>query len=116
MKTRPANNRPLLATMTKEPFQPIRLYYSVPGRSGLEQPRTDIDVASLEEFHLAAFDDLFAGARDDDYLLAGHRYWACIYLCPYADCDCHKVRVAFFADNAKPGSGDTVGSRAPRRP
>lgn len=32
MKTTPVNQRPLLATMTKEPFQPVRLYYSVPGR------------------------------------------------------------------------------------
>ncbi|MEO7734505.1 MAG: SEC-C metal-binding domain-containing protein [Kofleriaceae bacterium] len=75
-----------------------------------EQPRTDIDVASLEEFHLAGFDDLFAGVRPDDYLLAAKRYWTCIYLCPYADCDCHKVRVAFFPEDAKPESGDTVGS------
>jgi hypothetical protein len=75
-----------------------------------ERPRADIDVASLEEYHLAPFDDLFAGTRADDYLLAGKRYWTCIYLCPYADCDCHKVRVAFFPDDAAPGSGDTAGS------
>lgn len=31
--TRPPENRCLLATMTKEPFQPVRLYYSIPGRS-----------------------------------------------------------------------------------
>ena len=30
MKTRPAKKRHLLVTMTKEPFQPARLYYSVP--------------------------------------------------------------------------------------
>lgn len=30
MKTRPAKERHLLVTMTKEPFQPARLYYSVP--------------------------------------------------------------------------------------
>jgi hypothetical protein len=50
-----------------------------------ERPRTDIDIT-------------------------GKRYWTCIYLCPYPDCDCHKVRVAFFPDDAAPGSGDTVGS------
>jgi len=75
-----------------------------------ERPRTDIDVASIEEFHLAAFGDLFAGTRADEYLLAGKRYWTCIYLCLYADCACHEVRVAFFDDDATPGSGDTVGS------
>jgi hypothetical protein len=42
--------------------------------------------------------------------LAGDRYWTGIYLCPYTDCDCHQLRVAFFDDKAKPGSGDTVGS------
>jgi hypothetical protein len=30
MQTRPVNKRPLLVTMTTEPFQPVRLYYSVP--------------------------------------------------------------------------------------
>ena len=74
-----------------------------------ERPRPDIDVAGLKEFHLAAFSELFEGTRSDDYLLA-NRYWTCIYLCPYTDCDCHKLRVAFFDDKAKPGSGDTVGS------
>lgn len=31
--TRSPEKRCLLATMTKEPFQPVRLYYSIPGRS-----------------------------------------------------------------------------------
>jgi len=75
----------------------------------LEQPRTNIDVEGLE-FHLTAFEELFEGSRSDDYLLAGNRYWTCIFLCRYTDCDCHKLRVAFFDDKAKPGSGDTVGS------
>jgi hypothetical protein len=75
-----------------------------------EQPRTNIDVEGGEEFHLTAFDELFEGTRSDDYLLAGNRYWTCIYLCPYTDCDCHKLRVAFFDDKAEPESGDTVGS------
>ena len=30
---KPSENRCLLATMTKEPFQPVRLYYSIPDRS-----------------------------------------------------------------------------------
>jgi len=73
-----------------------------------ERRRTDIDLDVVEEVHLAAFDELFEGIRDDEYLLGGRRYWTCIYLCPYADCDCHHVRVAFFDDEAE--SGDTVGS------
>jgi hypothetical protein len=75
-----------------------------------EQPRADIDIAAVEEIHLTAFEELFEGTRSDDYVLADNRYWTCIFLCPYADCDCHKLRVAFFDHNAKPGSGDTVGS------
>jgi hypothetical protein len=31
-----------------------------------EQARTDIDVVGLQEFHLAAFDELFEGTRSDD--------------------------------------------------
>jgi hypothetical protein len=30
---KPFTNRRLLATMTREPFQPVRLYYAIPGRS-----------------------------------------------------------------------------------
>lgn len=75
-----------------------------------EQPKTDIDLDAVEEIHLAAFDDLFEGVRSDEYLLGGSRYWTCIFLCPYADCDCHQLRVAFFDAKADPGSGDTVGS------
>ena len=75
-----------------------------------ERPRRDIDLDVVEEAHLAAFDELFEGARADEYLLGGSRYWTCIYLCPYADCDCHQLRVAFFDDQAEPESGDTVGS------
>jgi hypothetical protein len=30
--TKPQSQRPLLATMTKEPFQPVRLYYRIPSR------------------------------------------------------------------------------------
>ena len=33
MQTRPAKQRYLLATMTNEPFQPVRLYYAVPDPS-----------------------------------------------------------------------------------
>lgn len=73
-----------------------------------ERRRRDIDLDAVQEAHLAAFDELFEGVRDDEYLLAGRRYWTCIYLCPYADCDCHQVRVAFFDDEEE--SGDTVGS------
>jgi hypothetical protein len=73
-------------------------------------PKTDIDIEGREQDRLVAFDALFEGTRPDDYLLAGNRYWTGIYLCPYTDCDCHNLRVAFFDDKAKPGSGDTVGS------
>jgi len=33
MNTRPARERHLVVTMTNEPFQPARLYYSVPDRA-----------------------------------------------------------------------------------
>ena len=68
----------------------------------------DIDLDAVEEYHLAAFDDLVVGARSDDYLLAGRRYWAGLFLCPYADCDCHKVRIVFF-DEAEE-TGDDAGT------
>jgi hypothetical protein len=96
--------------MDEELLEVLHRYRARAKGDAPERPRTDIDVASLEEVHLAAFDDLFEGTRADDYVLAGKRYWTCVYLCPYADCDCHKVRVAFFADDATPGSGDTIGS------
>jgi len=96
--------------MDEELLEVLHRYRARANGHAPEQPRTDIDVVGLEEFHLAAFDDLFEDTRSDDYLLAGNRYWTCIYLCPYTDCDCHKLRVAFFDDKAKPGSGDTVGS------
>jgi hypothetical protein len=75
-----------------------------------EQPRTDIELDAVEEFHLTAFEELFEGTRSDAYLLGARRYSTCMYLCPYADCDCHQMRVAFFDDEAEPESGDTVGS------
>ena len=62
----------------------------------------------MEEIHLTAFDELFEGTRSDEYVLADHRYWTCIYLCPDPGCDCHEARVAFFDDEME--SGDTVGS------
>ena len=62
----------------------------------------------MEEYHLAAVDELLDGTRSDDYLLANRRYWACIYLCPTPGCDCHEARVVFFDDDAE--SGDAVGS------
>ena len=33
MQTRPAKERHLLATMTNEPFQPVRVYYAIPDPS-----------------------------------------------------------------------------------
>jgi hypothetical protein len=33
MPSAPRTNRTLLATMTHEPFQPVRLYYAIPGRA-----------------------------------------------------------------------------------
>ena len=35
--TRDSGERPLLVTMTKEPFQPVRLYYAVPDSSFLTE-------------------------------------------------------------------------------
>ena len=73
-----------------------------------ERPRADMDLDSVEEGHLAAFDELFEGARSDEYLIGDHRYWTGVYLCPDAECDCHQVRVAFFDEAGE--SGQTVGS------
>jgi hypothetical protein len=73
-----------------------------------EGPKTDIGLDVVEEYHLAAVDELLDGTRSDDYLLANRRYWACIYLCPTPGCDCHEARVVFFDDAAE--SGDAVGS------
>ena len=73
-----------------------------------ERPREDIDLDALGEVHPLAFSELFEGFREDEYLLDGRRYWTSTYLCPYADCDCHQVRVAFFDDSQE--SADTVGS------
>ncbi len=95
--------------MDEELLEVLHRYRARATGGAPERPRTDIDVASLEEFHLAPFDDLFAGTRVDEYLHAGKRYWTCVYLCPYADCDCHEARVAFFDEDA-PNSGDTAGS------
>jgi len=79
----------------------------------LEAPKKDIDLDDVEEVHLASFDQLFDGVRGDDYLLGGRRYWSCIYLCPYSDCDCHEVHVVFFddaADKDAAENGESVGS------
>ena len=67
-----------------------------------------IELDVVEKIHLAKFDELFKGIRSDEYLLAGHRYWTCIYLCPDPGCDCHQARVAFLDDATE--SCDTVGS------
>lgn len=73
-----------------------------------EGPSTKIDLDLVEEYHFAAFDELFEGARSDEYLLANQRYWACTYLCPTPGCDCREARVVFFDEAAEPG--DAVGS------
>lgn len=45
--TRPTKNRCLRATMTKEPFQPIRPYYSITGRSSVtEKLRVEVGASA----------------------------------------------------------------------
>ncbi len=73
-----------------------------------ERPRHDIDLDEVEQYHLAAVDDLLDGTRSDEYVLGDRRYWAAMYLCPTPWCDCHEARVVFFDDEAE--SGDAVGS------
>jgi hypothetical protein len=73
-----------------------------------EGPRKDIDLDEVEQYHLAAVDDLLDGTRSDEYILGGRRYWAAMFLCPTPWCDCHEARVVFFDDEAE--SGDAVGS------
>lgn len=89
----------------------LEVLYRAWARAKGEPPqrrRADIDLDLMEECHMASFDEVFDGTRADEYLAGGRRYWTCIYLCPYSDCDCHQARVAFFDDHA--ASGDTVGS------
>ena len=73
-----------------------------------ERKAADIDLDAVEEYHLVPFVDLVDGARSDDYLLSGRRYWAGLFICPYPDCDCHKVRIVFF-DEAEE-TGDAAGT------
>ncbi len=73
-----------------------------------EGPRKDIDLAAVEECHLAAVDDLLEGTRSDEYILGDRRYWTAMFLCPTPGCDCHEARVVFFDDEAE--SGDAVGT------
>ncbi len=73
-----------------------------------EGPAEDIDLDSVEEFHLAAIEDLLRGTRSDEYVIGDRRYWASIFLCPTPGCDCHDARIVFFDDAAE--LGDAVGS------
>jgi hypothetical protein len=65
--------RPLLATMTKEPFQPVRLYYRIPARPsvikklrGLEcMAETPAERCWQWLFHAEAASLRFAGGYDD---------------------------------------------------
>jgi hypothetical protein len=100
----------LAAEMDEELLEVLHRYRARAKGYSAEQPSTDIDLDAVEEFHLTSFEELFEGTRSDEYILAGRRYSTCIYLCPYADCDCNELRVSFFDENAEPESGDTVGS------
>ena len=73
-----------------------------------ELKAADIDLDAVEGYHLVPFVDLVEGARSDDYLLSGRRYWAGLFICPYPDCDCHQVRIVFF-DEAEE-TGDATGT------
>jgi hypothetical protein len=46
MKPNPAPKKFLLATMTNEPFQPVRLYYSIPDRAIVEKKLRTLDCTS----------------------------------------------------------------------
>jgi len=100
----------LVSEMDEELLEVLHRYRARSKGYPPEQPRKNIDLDAVEEVHLTAFDELFEGTRSDEYLLGGSRYWTAISLCPYADCDCRQLRVAFFDDQADPESGDTVGS------
>jgi hypothetical protein len=73
-----------------------------------EGPRSDIDLDEVEEYHLAAVENLLEGTRPDDYVVGDRRYWAAVLLCPTPGCDCHEAQVVFFDD--KRGSDDIIGS------
>jgi hypothetical protein len=100
----------LAAEMDEELLEALHRYRARAKGYPPERPSTDIDLDAVEEFHLTAFEELFEGTRSDEYILAGSRYSTCLYLCPYADCDCGELRVSFFDEKAEPDSGDTVGS------
>lgn len=73
-----------------------------------EQPSTNIDLDVVEGDHLVGLDELFEGVRSDEYLLANHRHWAGLFLCPMPGCDCREAHVVFFDEETE--SGDAVGS------
>ena len=73
-----------------------------------EGPIADIEIDAVEDYHLAAVDELLEGTRSDEYVLGGGRYWVGCYLCPTPGCDCHQARLVFFDDEDE--SGDAVGS------
>ena len=76
-----------------------------------ERAKEEIDRDALEGHHLTFFDELIQGARSDEYLLAGRRYWAGFLLCPHKDCRCGQARIVFFDEEGE--GGDSVGSPDP---
>ncbi len=75
-----------------------------------EEPRGKIDIHAVEEYHLAYVEDLIDGVRPDEYILGGRRYWYSLYLCPRADCDCHRSEIAFFEEDLPPGASNPEGA------
>jgi hypothetical protein len=75
-----------------------------------ERQAEDIDLDEVEEYHLVYLDDLIEGTRPDEYFLGGRRYWNALYLCPYADCDCHRAEVVFFDEDPEPAAVESHGA------
>lgn len=76
-----------------------------------ERQRSDIDIEYAEEGDgVVGWGEFFEGSRVDRYVVGDRHYSVCLFLCPYFDCDCHRVRVAFLDDDQEDDACATVGS------
>jgi len=73
-----------------------------------ERPMPTIEIDACQAGPVYEYEELFDGARSDEYVLAGCRYWTLMFFCLDPDCLCHLVRVGFAAEESE--DGDTVGS------
>jgi hypothetical protein len=94
--TDPALLRWLASEMDGELLEVLYRFWALAKGHAPERQAKDIGLDEVEKYHLAYFDDLIEGTRPDEYILGGRRYWNALYLCPYADCDCHRAEVVFF--------------------